>query len=270
MASYYQQYLDQAPNLSLMQLYSRTIAALPYWFGGSQTYSSTTNSTILNMVLAGFLTTAEFSYQQLQFCLINDRFGVNFNDLMTDIQQLDLFAQDFLGNSLLRQPYETNPNYKVRISQNLFQIKATRQAFSIMLQNATGFFPIIFEPWNIFDAMIYGAENTEALAHSAYGVGKYGSEFIPYEAYIDVLVPNDQGLGNYPGYNLPAQPNVGSFPPYPAGSLGGYGSTAVYGSTTLITVFLTFNQIAQLINQCKVFGTKVWFNIIYVNPLPTN
>ena len=268
----YQQYVDTLPDVSLLQLYSRTVAALPFWFGNSQTYSDNENSTILNVVLAAYLTTADLAYQQLQFVLLNDRLGVNFLFLMQDVDQLNLFAQDFFGNGLPRQPNESNDNYKLRISANLFNIKATRQGMFDALLNLTGFAPIIFEPWSIFDAMVYDGYHTgQNLAHSAYGVGKYGSEILAYTGYIDVFVPNNQGLGNYPGYDLPQQPDEGSFPPYPDFSLASYGLNAsvfsqVYGSESLITQFLTFDQIAQVINQTKVFGTKVWFNVYYINP----
>lgn len=281
MTANYTQFLNKLPNVTNQQLWNRLMTQLPPWFGNQQFSSVPQSGSVLNTVLWAYNTTSlgiyngavfDFygNYAQYQYILDQMRFGPDVNILMSDVEQLNLFAQDFFGNTLPRNPGENNVSYKNRIYANIFAPKATRFGMDLALYNLTGFHPIIFEPWNPGDAMFYGDPNIGSFqGQCAYGVGKYGSGE-PYQAYIDVLIPNNQGMGNYPGFDLPGSP----MPPYDNNSLGGYGSTtitntgtAVYGSDSLVNVIVSIEDVAQTILNTQVFGTQIWFNWMYVNPI---
>lgn len=279
MAANYTQFLSKLPDITNYDVYQRLTSQLPHWWG-SQQFAYNAGS-VLNTTLWSFNVTSLGTYNdagplifgnyaQYQYILAQMRFGPNNNAFMTDFDQLNLFAQDFFGSTLPRHAGENNVSYKARIFANMFAPKATRQGMDLALYNLTGFHPIIFEPWNIEnDAMFYGLPTDgRSLAQCAYGQGKYGSGEA-YQAYIDVLVPENQGMGLYPGYDLPGSP----MPPYLASSLGGYGSTtlsnvgtSILGSDSFVQNITTIAQIAQVINATKVYGTQVWFNVIYETP----
>lgn len=258
------------PNLTQEDIYNRLLTQLPPWFG-NRIFD---DGSVFNIVLQAYIVTALEIYSQLQFIDSNLYLGQ-----ITDTDQLNLFAQDFFGNGLPRQPDENNYTYSQRILANIFNIKATRQGMFDNLLVLTGMPPLIIEPWNVLDTFLYG-DSTDPnfppsnwpLQHGAYGNGYYGSIFVgPYQAYIIVYLPNNQGLGGYPGYGLP---QGGS--PYPLGSLGGYGlgtnpdtlGALIYGSQTLITQIVTPEMVYQVINATKMEGTKIWVAIEYRNPEP--
>lgn len=216
-------------------IYNRLIAQLPSkWFG--------TNHPILDAVLEGFITIASFVYNaQLVYAELQTR-------LQTSIEEnLDTYADDMFGvGEFTRNPDETDDNYRTRIQANLIPERATRSALSNALFRLTGFYPDLFEAWNVGDTGAYNVPST--LAFNT--VGKYGGGGAyngAYQGWADVFVSAYQGMGNFNGF--------GQF-------YGGYNSTGVnarlwYGSQSLRSR-ISDQDIYDTINRCKLEGTIVW------------
>ncbi len=221
--------------------------ALAYYGDGSN----------LNVILAAYIYTAITNYNQLLFCFLQ-----LYITTMTDADELSLFAQDYIGYfpQLANEP---NESYKKRIQSNLLRPRATRQAMYDVILALTGFAPTIFEPWRAIDCMGgYGGASSENYS-MGYGThGLYGSGSYPYQCFIDVTIPIAQSMGSYPAYL-----GESSTPPYyGVGAYGGEsGSNDVmwYGGQSLINELVTAEQLYQVINATKVYGTVCWVAIHY-------
>lgn len=155
---------------------------------------------------------------------------------------LDMAAQDFFGDELLRLPAQTDPSYRARIQSALFLERNTRAAVTRVLTQLTGRAPIIFEPQRPADT---GAYNNGSLG---YGVaGGYGSMAYPYQSFVTAFRPKGTGIPNIAGYNIP----TGA---YSTGSQAEYVSQSMIGG-------IQDNDIYAAIDSVKTFGTIIWARI---------
>lgn len=102
---------------------------------------------------------------------------------------VDLWASDFLGNTLPRKPNESDASYIARIKIAIFQQKATRPAMESVLTQLTGRTPIIFEPARPLDSGCMGAP----LSPGYCGVARMGSIAAPFTCLITVFRPRVTG-----------------------------------------------------------------------------
>jgi hypothetical protein len=220
-------------------IYNRLISQLPLnWWG--------TDHKNLDSILAAFVDTGSFHYQQYLYVVLQTRIKT-----ATDIN-LDIISSDYLGDELPRRTGETDDSFRTRILATLLREKATRRAMRNALFNLTGFYPRIFEPWNASDCGGYNV--SEKMGYNI--AGSYGSGSFAYQAFIDVYVDPYQGMSRYSGYNS---------------YFGGYNAAGGladfwYGGQSLQQTIISDSDIYKLINLTKVFGTVIWTKIIRGKP----
>lgn len=166
---------------------------------------------------------------------------------------LDLFAMDYFGNNLPRQPGESDTAYRARIQALLFQPQVTREAIVNAIEFA---FPgIVIRPlegWNPADTGYY-ADGMDGYKGSYYD---YDSVTIPslwgdwqhrYRGYFEIQLPPATPLGySLWGYNFGAAYD----------SQTGYFFQPVNELNSLIA------QIELLINQITALGTQIWVKFV--------
>jgi hypothetical protein len=161
----------------------RIRAVLPQgWFGD--------NTPVLNVLLAGFGAALAWSFSLIQLALSAV--------LMTTAPDiwLDLHAQDFLGNSVLRRTQEGDASFLARVQAAIFPPGATRSAMIQRLTQLTGRAPVIFEPTQPMDTGAYG------YGGLGYNVaGGYGSLELPFQAFVTAFRPVSQGVPLLAGYS---------------------------------------------------------------------
>lgn len=108
---------------------------------------------------------------------------------------LDIAAQDFFGDKLIRRVGEADGAYSSRLRANLVAPRATRVGLIQALQTLTGRVPKIFEPLNAADT---GGYNVNLGYNSA---GGYGGMNLPYQFFVTAYRPNDLPISNAGGYN---------------------------------------------------------------------
>src|SRR5579872_395338 len=166
---------------------------------------------------------------------------------------LDLFAMDYFGNNLPRQPGETDNQYRTRIQALLFQPQVTRQAIINAIEFA---FPgcVVWarEPWNPSDTG-YFADGTSGYPGSYYD---YDSQQIPsawgnrdarYQGFLEIQLPPGTPLGyNVWGFDFGSA--------YDAET--GYFFPIIQENQTLI------GRIENLIRQITAMGTEIWVKFL--------
>lgn len=156
---------------------------------------------------------------------------------------LDLFAYDFFGDGgLPRRNGELDPTYEHRISLNLFRPRVTRAAVVKVLEDLTGYTPIIFEPRRPADTGAYGGPT---LAYSA--AGGYGSRSLTWQAFVTAFRPAQTGIPSIAGYGI---------------STAGYGmGQAEYASLASISRNVVDADIYAAVNSvrpgCAILWTRV-------------
>jgi hypothetical protein len=168
---------------------------------------------------------------------------------------LVLFAQDYFGNNLPKQPGESDNAYRIRIKALLFQPQVTREA----IVNAITFaFPgtIVrpIEPWNPSDTGYYGGSYYDYDSPTIPAL--YGNPQARYQGYFEIQLA--------PATEL-------------AYSLWGYDFASAYDSVTgwffePVTALQTqIGQINNLINQIVLLGTQIFVKYIagIINPFST-
>lgn len=224
-------------------VYNRLIGQLPPWFG--------TLHPVLNVVLQAYIYTGVFNYSQLVYDNQQMRLQTATGD------NLDLISQDYFENGLPRRTGEDDDSFRSRISANLLQERATRNGMESALYKLTGFYPIIFEPFNFYDcgaynviypyvSLAYADPNTPGT-----GTGSYGSGSYPYQCFITVFVSQYQGMASYSGYD-----------DYYFGydAAGGL-ARGWYGGQSLERTIISDYDIYQTINLTKDCGTVCWVMI---------
>ena len=161
----------------------RIQAVLPAgWFGDE--------TPVLDSVLGGFGNSLAQSYALVQQALASV-----LNTTASDIW-LDLHAQDFLGNSVLRRIQESDASFRTRVQAAIFPPAVTRQALIDRLTLLTGRAPVVFEPTQPIDTGAYGYGG---LGYNA--SGGYGSLALPFQAFVTVFRPHSQGVPLLAGYS---------------------------------------------------------------------
>jgi len=222
-----------APIGSDNDLYRRLLTQLADWFGNVGSHP------VLDVVLEAFINTGTFHYTQYQYVVLQTRIKTATDD------NLDQISKDFLGDELPRRGDESDDSYRNRILATILQEKATRYGMSNALYILTGYYPLIFEPWNSVDA---GACNSTAYCNISYcGSGSY-----PYQCFIDVYVSGYTGMGNYGGCNT----NVMGC------NIIDVNARNWCGGGSLDSTPISDDDIYKLINLTKQEGTICWVKII--------
>lgn len=156
---------------------------------------------------------------------------------------LDLYAWDAFGVRFQRRERETDDGFRARIKAELLRPRATRAAIRRALREATGFDPVLIEPWNAAD--IRGGYGAGRLG---YGVaGRYASLRYPYQMFARVRRPTPGNLPGLGGYDL---------------GRGGYGAGRIaYVGRAVAAPSIPDADIYQTIEQTKTAGTCVWTKI---------
>lgn len=213
---------DQANMLA------RIKAVLPPWFADA--------NSLLDAVLSAFASAWAFVYSFIDYAKAQTR-------IMTASGiWLDAVAQDFFGTALLRATNQLDSALRNRILINLFRERATRRGLIGVLTQLTGNVPTVIEPLCPADTGVYGGPG---LCYG--GAGYYGSQSIPYQAFLIVYRPFGVGIPGVPGY---ANPNWG------------YGSTGQYASLSSITGAATDTDIYAAIESVRPAATIIWTRIV--------
>jgi hypothetical protein len=213
---------------TISDMLSRLWTLIPNWFSDS--------SPIINALFDGYAYTQNFIYSLIQYAIDQTRISTATGGW------LDMIAYDFFGSTVLRKQGQSDDSFRADIILDLFQEKATRKSINRVITYLTGSAPVIFEPLHVPDTGAYGAPNC------GYGkAGGYGSELLPYQAFIQV---NNMPLSNVPfvaGYDE---------------SVGAYNtaSRAEYVPIKSITGTVTDAQIYSALDRIKPAGTILWVN----------
>ena len=97
---------------------------------------------VLDAVLTGIATVDANIYALAQYARLQTRIKTATGGW------LDLVAQDFYGNALLRGISESDDSYRARILASLFSKANTRAVITAALEDLTGSIPVIIEPWS--------------------------------------------------------------------------------------------------------------------------
>lgn len=136
----------------------------------SAPWFSENSNPVLIAYLAGFANVASFLYSCLLYCKVQTR-----PETSTDIF-LDLYAEDFFGDLLIRCDGQSDADFLIRIQKMMLAPRVTRQAMIDRLTDLTGRVPIIYENFN--DAGYY---NHAFLGHTfAGGDGAYQAWITAY------------------------------------------------------------------------------------------
>ncbi len=138
---------------------------MPPWFGD--------NNPILEAILAGFGSIAEFIYCNLVYVKLQERITT-----ATD-EYLDFFAQCYFGALIRRCPNESDDSFRARLLKLMIAPRVTKQAMIDRLTDLTGRAPVVYES--------FGGENA-FYGHSFYGHSPMGGEG-PYQAWITAYRP---------------------------------------------------------------------------------
>lgn len=150
----------------------------PTWFG------DWADAPIISALLNGIASALSTAYLLIMFFWAQTRLDTSSGGWV------DIWASDFLGNSLPRKAGESDASYIARIKIAIFQKRATRPAMVSVLTQLTGSAPIIFEPARPLDSGCLG-KNTGV--NSFCGVARMGSLACPFGALITVFRPQVSG-----------------------------------------------------------------------------
>jgi hypothetical protein len=205
--------------MDIEQFTQRQQALLPPWFGDA--------APILQAVLQGSAYCNNFIYSLMFYLRAQMRLETMSGDT------LDLFAQDYFGNKLLRHFGESDNPYRARISASLLRPGATRPAMVQVLTELTGRAPVIWESG--IDSGFYN--------YSFYNHTSYGTQDDAYQAWIIAY--------------RPVPPNFGG--------VSYYAQTGFYNNSfyqNLISANVTDQDILDAIQQTKCEGTLMHVTIL--------
>lgn len=120
--------------MDIQDFTDRQLALLPPWFSEV--------APILVAILQGTAFCNNFIYSLDVYLRAQMRLQTMTGD------SLDLFAQDYFGNTLFRHFAEQDDPFRQRISASLLPPGATRPAMIKVLTTLTGRAPVIWEAWN--------------------------------------------------------------------------------------------------------------------------
>lgn len=214
-------------------------SVLPNWFGDAPT-------PILDAVLNGYAKNAETQYLSYMYVKLQTRIKTATDD------NLDLISKDYFGDRLRRRQHESDDLYRKRILATLLQEKATYLGMRNALFLLTGFYPIIIEPSGL------GAAGMALDVAESGGLDVAGvmGESMPYQCFITVFVGNESSMAQFGGLD------TSGF----ALDVAGGGANNYLGEEYLIGTTVTDQDIYNLVNDVKVYGTICWVSIDRGNP----
>jgi hypothetical protein len=230
----------------------RLKAALPAgWFPQESTLSGV-QAPVLNSILTGLAQGLSQSNDLISYTTEQTRIST-----ATDVW-LDIIALDYFAQNLQRRSSETDSVYSTRIRANLLAPKNTRAAITKVLQDLTGNTPIIFEPMDAGDAGGYGGQYLRNWTGLAYNyAGGYGSVSLPFQAFIVIARPLNQGVAYVGGYWRRT-----------GWAGGGYGTGALeYVDKNMIAEQITDADIYAAVARTAPVGTIMWVAITPVDPV---
>lgn len=223
---------------------ARLRAVLPArWFPDTAPTATTSNSPILDAVLAGIATVWASAYSLLSYVTLQTRIAT-----ATDVF-LDMIARDFFGAQLQRRVTESDINYRARILASLLPPAGTRAALIARVRQLTGRTPWVFEPMNTMDSGGYGAAGSSIWTGLAYNqAGGYGCLAEPFQCFVVAYRPHSGGQANVGGYYC------GS-----GWAGGGYGVGAIeWVGTDMLTGQVTDADIYSTIANVIPAGSIAW------------
>ena len=170
----------------------------------------------LDAVLNGLASALSWAYQLYAYAVLQTRI------LTATDGWLDIIANDFFGERIKRQAWQTDEDFLNIIRINLFRERGTRQAIIKVLEDLTGNTPKIIEPSRPQDCGGY------SMPCMGYGVAGAG---IPYVGGYASTVS---------GYSTPSR-----------------GKYASYSELTSVTDAQIYAAVASV----KMEGTAVWVRI---------
>jgi hypothetical protein len=207
----------------------RIKAVLPVrWFSDS--------TPVLDGVLSGLAWAWSCIYSLLRYVQIQTRIAT-----ATDVW-LDVVANDFFGNRLLRRAGESDDAFRSLIQSSLLQEHGTRQSIVNAVQNLTGRVPKIFEPMRTTDTGGY------ALGGVGYGLaGGWGSLALPYQCFVAAYRPAGSGIAIVAGWSDP---------------VGAYGVGAIeYASLAMVQGQVTDSDIMAAVADVLPVAAIAWTRI---------
>ncbi|WP_162993466.1 hypothetical protein [Asaia bogorensis] len=170
--------------MSQRQFASRLRALLPTgWFPGTSSESEVEQAPILNGMLQGIASVFSWTWGQLQDAYDQQRLATATGGM------LEIYADDFFGDSLPRHPAEQDDDYRTRIKTSLFPTLGTRPSLERALTSSWNAGWRITEPRNASDTKGYGSV-TNAGAGGGYGYEttelRYGTLLSPFQAFISL------------------------------------------------------------------------------------
>lgn len=208
---------------------ARSKSVLPRWFGPA--------SPLLDALLLGTANALAFVYTLYNYAKLQTRI------LTASDGWLDMIAADFFGSALIRAANQSDASFRARIIVSMFRERGTRNAITRVLTALTGRAPMIFEPLRPLDTGAYGAPNI------GYGLaGGYGSQLIPFQAFVKAYRPASTGIPYVAGYGV---------------SSAGYsvGSRADYATLAQSTAGVADADIYAAIDSVKPVATTIWTQI---------
>lgn len=204
----------------------RIKALLVNWFGGA--------SSILDALIHGLSSGLAFFYTQYIYASNQIRLKT------ASGSWLDILANDFFGNSLLRARNQSDASFRKKLQLNLFRERGTRKAINDILTDLTGQSPLIVEPLNIVDTSGLGVNFFLGVN------GRLGSYGMPHQALINVKRAAVAGWPNVAGLGT---------------NQFGLQSSPYASLISLEDSGVSDNDIYQAIESVKPAGTIVWVNI---------
>jgi hypothetical protein len=235
----------------------RLRALLPAaWFG--DTYP------VLDLVLAGIGNALATIYLLIAFTRAQTRLAT------TQGGFVDLWANDYLGASIIRLPQETDTAFKTRTQWTITAPRGTKAALKEMLEFLTGNAPRVIEPANTGDTGGWaGPLGTEGGGLFAWddgsglvGAGAWGSMLLPYQLFITVYRPALQASASLGGWTG-ALGTEGD-------ALGGWSGAAPYTSDSGSLAFTDDDMVAATLTDAFLLsavyawmpaGSIAWVNL---------
>jgi len=233
-------------------VYNRLVMNLPPWFGDA----TQTNFPVLYGTLQGSVSVFSTLYAQYTNLIGQMRLQTATGN------NLDLIAQDYLGNSLPRNQGESDYTYGKRIQAIILEPASTRFAMDNALYIVTGYHPVIFEQFAgdlpaPSGTYINSANTAQSTTYNP--VTTYN-----YQAFIDVYLPQYTGMANYPWYNVAAGAPNFLYYNQTGNGVSVYGGW--YGGMSTVKQTVAISDIYKTIQKIKVWGTLIWVQIHYGAP----
>jgi hypothetical protein len=207
----------------------RQLSMLPAgWFGNPS--ADQASPTLLQSVLAGFATAWSSVFSLIQEVRLLTRITTASGPF------LDMAAADFFGTMLSRRPDELDPQFGLRIKQELLRPRGTRAALALALTEMTGIPPVIFEPARPADTGGY------TVGGVGYNVGGgWGDLLLNHALFVAASRPSGSGIAYFGGYGT-----------------GGY---VYYGDLSMVTTAVRDADIYAAASAVLPAGTTAWMKI---------